>query len=1129
MKKILTIGGWNPHAAKKALLIMKLTFLLMFVAMLHASANVKGQGKVSLKLDKVEISKALNSIEKQGYYRFLYNSRLDAIGHKISIDVSNSDISNVLDKLFVGTELTYKVLENNLIVVLAANQARQDIKITGKITGDNGEPLSNVSITVKGTTRGTTTDNTGTFTLLAPDNGTLVISNIGFVSQEVPISSQSVINVKMVRSNIQLDQVVVVGYGTQRKLDVTGSVGQIKGAEISKQASVNPISGLQGKVAGVQITNTGTPGASPAIKIRGLGTYSSKADPLYVVDGVWVTDVNFLNSADIDNVSILKDASSEAIYGVRGANGVVLITTKKGKGRTSVSYNGTVGWQVANHIPKMVDGHEYAILFNELARATGGTNFLDSSQFGAGTNWFNQGLRNALITNHQVSVNGGSEKSTYNLSLGYLSQEGILKTNKYERYTGNFSNDVQISRFVKAGYTVIGTYSKSHDAPGGIWRDLYTAPPVVPVKFADGSYGDPGYYGLGQSVSNPQVTLDYTNSTTENYHLNANAYLEVKFLDHFTLRGSAGGIYEQNHNRLFTPIYKATATQSSSHNTLETIDYSTRNWIIENTLTYSNTFGDHRVTALAGMTAYRNYYDEVHSRAQDGAISSDPRTWYLGLGAGNTANYVYDVTPPTNGGAQSYPILERVFSYFGRVTYAFKDRYTVTGTIRSDASTKFTSAYGRATLPSVGAAWIMTNEKFMQGQHVFNSLKLKGSWGQVGNSGVPAYVATQTTFTGNGIIWNGSGNIGSGQSITSAVPPILKWEKGEGTDIGLEAAILKNHLDIEADVYNKNTLNFVFPLLFVGSNGYTTIQLPENIGKLRNRGIELSLNWHDNISKDFSYSIGANISYNENRFMRNDIGGAQKLYNGGGGSTGGQLATVTTVGQPVGEFYGYKVIGIFQTADEVNAYKDKNGDAYQPSAQPGDFKYAKLSNNGVGAINGNDRTNIGNPNPRYFYGINTNWAYKEFDLSLDFNGVAGVDLYNANKGLRYGNENFTQDFYDNRWHGAGTSNSYPSVYLGGGQNYYINSWYVESGSYFRIRNIQLGYTLPGNIASRLSIQKLRVYVNAQNPAIFTKYKGFSPEIGASTLNGLGLPGTIGIDNDVYPISAIYNFGVNVTF
>ncbi len=1113
------MGGGSPHAVKKVLLIMKLTFLLVFVAALQVSAHVNGQSKVSLKLNDVALSKALNSIEKQGTYRFLYNSRLESINRKISIDVDNSEIKDVMNHLLAGTQLTYKLLENNLIVVLATDLSQQDIKITGKVTGDNGEPLANVTVQVKGSDKGTTTDFSGNFTLLVPDNATLTFSYIGYNSQDVAVSGQSVFNIKMVPSNKVLDQVVVVGYGTQRKIDVTGSVGQIKGDEIAKQASPNPISGLQGKIAGVQITNVGTPGSSPDIKIRGLGTYSSNASPLYVVDGVWVTDVSFLNPADIDNISILKDASSSAIYGVKGANGVVLITTKKGKGKAVVSYNGTVGWQVATHIPKMADAHEYAIMFNELGRATASTNFLDSSQFGAGTNWFNQELRNALITNHSVTVSGGSEKSTYNLSLGYLDQQGILKTNDYQRYTAKFSNDVEVSRFVKAGYTVIGEYNKSHDAPLGIWRDLYTAPPVLPVKFANGRYGDPGYYGLGQSVSNPQATLDYNNATAKGYHVNGNAYIDIKFLQHFTLHSSAGGIYQQDEQQGFTPIYNATSTQSSTHTTLTEAQLETRNWIIENTLTYSNEWGDHKVTALAGQTAYRNYYDETHATAQDGAITSNSNTWYLGLGSGN-AGSIYDVTP-SNAPPQAYPALERVSSYFGRLTYSYADRYTVTGTLRSDGDSKFTAAHGRALLPSVGAAWVVSNENFLKGQHVFNYLKIKGSWGQVGNSGVPVYVGTQTTTTAGSIIYNNTGVISSSQSIASAIPKPLNWEKSEGTDVGLEATLINNHLNLEADFYNRSTLNFIFPVLFGGDLGYTTQQLVQNVGDLRNRGVEVSATWRQDINKDFTFSIGGNVAYNQNKFIKNTAG-PQKLYAGGTASTGGQLGTVTTVGQPLGQFYGYKVIGIFQSAADVSSYVDKNGTEYQPSAKPGDFKYAKTSNGGLGAIGGNDRVILGNPNPKYVYGINTSWTYKAFDLALDFNGVAGVQLYNANKGLRYGNENWTQDFYNNRWHGAGTSNNNPSVNIGGNQNYYINSWYVESGAYFRIRNVQLGYTLPDVYASKAGIKKVRVFVNAQNPAIFTKYKGFTPEVGGS-------PGSIGIDNNVYPISAIYNCGLNVTF
>jgi TonB-linked SusC/RagA family outer membrane protein len=1123
MKKNLTIEGCSPHAVKKALLIMKLTSLLILVTTLQVSAHVSGQGKVSLKLNQVEISKALHSIERQGTYRFLYNSRLDGVSRKISIDVDNSELRDVLGKLFAGTDLTYKVLENNLIVVISSTLAVQDIRVTGKVTGDNGQALSGVSVSVKGTSRGTTTDNNGNFELTVPENGTLTVSYIGFQSKEVPVNSQSVIDVKLTPSTTVMDQVVVVGYGTQRKLDVTGSVAQIKGSELAKLPSVNPVSGLQGKVAGVQITNSGVPGANPDIKIRGIGTYQSNSQPLYVVDGVWVTDLNFLNSSDIETMSILKDASSEAIYGVRGANGVVLITTKRGsnKGRSVVTYNGTVGFQSANHIPKMANGFEYATMYNELTRNSGGTDFLDSSKFGNGTDWFKEEMRKGIITNHQISVNGGGDKSTYNLSLGYFSQQGLLKTNKYDRYTVSFNNNIDVSKHVRVGYTAIGSYSKSHDVPGGIWRYLYTTPNIVPVKNPDGTYGDPQSFGLGSQIGNPQVLLDYNNATTQKYHINGNGYIDIKFLQHFTLHSSIGGIFNQEQFKNFTPIYQATTNQSSQHNTLTTTDFSTRNWIIENTLTYANTFGDHKITALIGQTAYRNFTGEDHATAQDGTLSSDPTTWYY---SASNPGSIYSVTP-ANAPPQTYPSLERVSSYFGRLTYSFMDRYTITGTLRSDASTKFTTSFGRATLPSVGAAWIVTNESFMKNQHIFDALKIKGSWGQVGNSSIPAYIGTQTTFSGNGTVF-GDGPYLPGQSIASAVPPILNWEKGEGTDIGLEASILHNRLNIEADYYNKKTLNFIFPILYAGQAGLQSQSLAQNAGKLRNQGVELSLSWKDNIGKDWTYSISGNISYNKNKFLQSS-GGSQKIYSGGAGSTGGQLATVTTVGQPIGEFYGYKVAGIFQTAAEVTAYTDKDGNMYQPDAQPGDFKY--VSTTGKGPLSGNDRVPIGNPNPKYVYGFSTTWTYKAFDLGIDFNGVAGVDVYNANKGLRFGSENWTKDFYDHRWHGAGTSNSNPSVALGGRQNYYINSWYVESGAYLRIRNIQLGYTLPKESLSMLGIQSLRIYLNAQNPAIFTKYKGFTPEIGNSLENGGGAPGTLGIDNNVYPLSAVYNLGVNLSF
>ncbi|TDW99942.1 TonB-linked SusC/RagA family outer membrane protein [Dinghuibacter silviterrae] len=1114
------MGRWCPHAVKKAFFIMKLTVLLVLATTLQVSAKVNGQAKISLHLDKVEISRALNSIERQGVYHFLYNSRLSGIEQKVSIDAKEEDVRDVLTQMFTGTDLTYKMLENNLIVVLSAKPAPQDIKVTGRVTGASGESVVGASVTVKGTSNGTTTDYNGGFTLTVPDGGVLVISSIGFKTQEVPVSGQSVINIKMDPSSKVMDEVVVVGYGVQRKIDVTGAVSTVKGDEIARQASVNPISALQGKVAGVQITNSGSPGAAPQILIRGLGTYYGSTGPLYVVDGVWVSDVSFLNPADIETLSVLKDASSEAIYGINGANGVIVITTKKGSrsGKTTVTYNGSVGYQKVTNQVKMADAYQYAVMFNELGRATNSNPvLLDSSQFGTGTNWFDQILRNALVTNHQVDVSGGTDKSSYNFSLGYLYQDGVLKDNDYQRYTARMQNDFQITKNIKLGYTAVGMYATSDDPPGGIWHEIYSAPPVVPVYFKEGNYGDPGYYGLGQAVSNPQVSLDFNHAQSRDYNLTGGAYLDIKFLKHFTWHTNIGGEYIMNASRNYVPVYKATSTQANSVSSLSIINYDTRKWIAENTLTYSNIFGDHSITALVGQHADYYFYDEVHMSAT-GVPNQSSGNWYLGLGNGGSGT-VSDVDPNTYNPA--YPLESTVSSYFGRVQYSYKDRYSLNATMRGDGSSKFIGSNRWGYFPSVGAAWIVTGENFMQNQHVFNTLKVKGSWGKVGNVAIPTFVSTLTSVSGGGysVIYGNTGVISNGVSVASITPPPLAWEKGVGTDIGLEAVTLANRLSIEADYYNKTTQGFVFQVNIPGSVGAATSYIITNVGNIRNRGFELSLNWKDNISKDFSYSIGGNVTINNNQVVSNSAG-SQKIYNGGEGATGGLFTTVTTLGQPIGEYYGYKVVGVFQSAADVAAYKDSKGNLYQPSAQPGDFKYA--STTGVGPISGNDRQYLGNPNPKYTYGINTNWAYKHFDLSVDVQGVADVSVYNANKGLRYGAENWTQDFYNKRWHGAGTSNSYPSVNIGGGTNYNPNSWFVESGSYFRIRNLQLGYTVPSNVLNRPWIQKIRVYADAQNPFNFFKYTGFSPEIG-------GTPGNAGIDNSIYPLYATYRLGVTLTF
>jgi TonB-linked SusC/RagA family outer membrane protein len=988
----------------------------------------------------------------------------------------------------------------------------QEIGVTGKVTsGADGSALPGASVLIKGTTTGVPTDVEGNYYLQVPSKESiLVFSMIGMTAQEIPVGSQTVLNVVLQEDARSLNEVVVVGYGTQRKLDVTGSVVQIKGSEIAKQPSMNAVSGLQGKVAGVQINNSGKPGEAPQIRIRGVGTAYGSANPLYVVDGVWFDDISFLNSADIESMNILKDASSQSIYGVRAANGVVLITTKKGKsGKAVIDYNGYVGYQKVTNQIKMANANEYATMVNELSVINGKTAILDPSKYGEGTDWYHQILRNAMVTNHQISISGGGEKSNYNFSLGYLNQDGIVEKNNFKRYTARLQNDFQVLKNLKVGYTATGSFSKSKDEAGGIFRQLYAAGPVVPVYYADGTYGDPTDYNLGDGNNfNPQVTVDYYNQNTKKTLLTANAYAELTVLKGLTFKTSLGGRYGQDETRSYTPQYVATFKQRNTTSKLEFTRPQTRYWILENTLTYTKDIGKHSFTALLGQSAQRDQFYKLTASALNVPYSREGDL-YLTLGNADGRN----VTDEGDLGTYA--------SYFGRVNYSFNDRYLFNASLRADGSSKFFqggNAWGY--FPSIGAGWVISNEPFMQSQHVFDNLKLRGSWGKIGNASVPSNLSTLTVATGGNLAAIFGGQVNTGASINSIIPPTTYWERGVGTDIGLEGSLLNNRLSLELDYYIKKTERAIFDIPVLTSIGTASGRIVGNQATFQNKGFEAAITWRDNINKDFSYSIGANAGLNNNKVL-SVSSGANPIYDGGVGLTSGALATRTIVGDPIGSFYGYIVDGIFQTQDEISK-------SAQPNAKPGDFKYRDISGTAGkpdGAISSLDRQVIGNPNPKLTYGINTSFNYKTIDLSLDFQGVAKVDIYNANLGWRYGNENFTKDFYDNRWHGSGTSNTYPSANIGGGSNYLPNTFFVQSGSYFRVRNAQLGYTFPQAFNDKLKIRKLRLYANAQNPLNFFKYKGLSPEVRANE----NKPTQAGIDANVYPLSATYNFGINVTF
>jgi len=979
----------------------------------------------------------------------------------------------------------------------------QNITVKGKvIDGGDKTPLPGVTILIKGTQNGTQTDENGNYSISAPANATLVFNFVGYTALEQAVNNQTTLNVSLASSTQQLEQVVVVGYGTQRKIDVTGSVGTVKGEDISKQASVNPVSALQGKVAGVSITNNGTPGSSPQITIRGTSTIYGKTGPLYVVDGVWYDDINFLNPADIANISILKDASSQSIYGIRAANGVVLVTTVKGKkGNAVINYNGSVGVQKVTNQVEMANASEYATAVNEAysLQTPPAAPLFANTNLGAGTDWYNQVLRTAMVNNHQLSISGGSEKSTYNFSLGYLDQDGIVKNNNYKRYTARLANDFQIFEPLKIGYNVAGTYSKSKDAPTTIFRAMYAASPVVPVFNTDGSYGDPNAFNLGNgSNMNPQATLDFFNQNTTKYKINGNVYAELKFLKNFTFKTSIGGDFGQEEVRGYVPKYKATNTQLSTISKLDIDRIENRNWLVENTLTFDKKWNDHSLTVLAGQTAQRNKMYTINADAQNVPYTSEGDL-YLALGDAASRSII------DKGELSTFS------SYFARVNYGYKNKYLLNASIRRDGASQFfgsDNVWGN--FPSIGAGWVISNEEFMKNQNIFSNLKLRGSWGKVGNAGVPFNPSTQTVDQTAALIAIFGGIPYTGASIRTLVPPTLFWERSAGTDIGLEMGFLKNRLNVELDYYNRKTEQAIFDIPVLGSLGTVNSSIIANQADIQNRGFEFLATWADKTSGGLTYSISGNLGINDNKVL-NVTSGANPIYKGGAGLTSGYVSTRTVNNRPIGEFYGYQVAGIFQTDAEAAAW---------PGFKKGDFKYADI--NGDGLIDLRDRVVLGNPNPKFTYGLNTNFAYKNFDLTLDIQGVADVDVFNANLSSRFGNENYTKDFFDHRWTGPGTSNTYPSADLAGGLNNAPNSFYVEKGDYIRLRNIQLGYSLPSAIVNKWKMQRLRVFLNAQNAVNIFGYKGFSPEVG-------GTPTNAGIDTNVYPLFATYNFGVNVTF
>ncbi len=1110
MKKKLTILGIRkPIAIEKALITMKLILLLIIAGVLQASANVNGQNKVSLKLNNIQINQALNSIEKQTNYRFLYNNQLKNLQQKISIELDNADIGEALTKILSGSDLTYKMLENNLIVILSATLTLQDIRITGKITGDNGEALSGVSVTIKGTSRGTTSNNNGEFELTVPENGTLVISYIGYQSQEIAINSQSVINIKLSQSNKPLDQVVVVGYGTQRRRDVTGATATVSGAELVKQPVLTATQAIQGKVAGVQIISSGQPGSQPSVRIRGTGSILGGAEPLYVVDGIITSDITNINNADILSVDILKDASSAAIYGSRGANGVIIITTKQGSSKMQITYNGNVGIQSAEHLVKMANSTQYAKYISD---ASYGLNTITPT--GYSTDWYSLILRTAVQQNHGLSISGSSEKVKYLFNASYSDNQGIIIDNYYKRFTLRSNTEFKLANNLK--FSILGSYTNGINRNvnlGTAYNDAYRAAPIVPGE-VNGKYGNTSLY---QNVGNPLLDINSLYSKTVDNRLNGNASLEFKPISMLTLKSSIGADWDNSENTIYNYAFAADSStfikpggnQSNLISGLTLNSANSLHWFWDNTATLSKRINDHNFSLLGGFSLEK--YSSTWFNASGKGVPPESNLW-------NLDNINQSYAPSVSGNSFPGTPLHRI-SYFGRLNYSYLERYLLTVNFRADGSSNFPQNNRWGYFPSVGVGWIISQEGFMQNQKIFDMLKIRGSWGKVGNDITEAGSAAYSTIllTGLPYFFNGVANVGS---IPSAIKDKnLKWEVVDESDVAVEFALLHSRLSGEFSYYQKVTNNSLIYVAVPGtlgsfnSSGNAQYVLT-NAASVQNKGIEMALNWRDKISSKLGYTIGGNITFNKNNVT--GLNGGQ-AYIDGSVSSSQPYVTKTDIGHPIGSFYVQQMTGVVQSGGFAgNPIYHTNKSGIVDSAYQGSYQ------------------------PKFYYGLNLGLTYGNFDLTIGGYGTYGGKIYNAKKAARNtGLDNIESSVANAYWTSSNLTNTTPAAsFFSTPGSTSASSYFIESGSFFRINNLNLGFNVPATALSHTKvIQSLRIYVSVQNLVTITKYTGFSPEIQSLVspyASNTGVPSntsatSAGVDLNAYPTPRTIIAGINLGF
>ena len=1150
----LTIGCNAPFrgpdpACKQLWLHLIMTFILLTCFLLQADAKgtswnlagiIKYSEKVTFSGKNVSLEKLFNVIEDQTGYVVFYNYIIIQNAKPVTIHAKDFPIEQFLENCLSNQGLKYVIEEKTILITKKDQTSVVEMlpllpppnDVHGHVSDNLGNPMGGATVSIKGTTVSVLTDTSGNFSINAHENSTLIISYAGYKSQEILVSGATIFTVSMQELNNGLDEVVVVGYQSQKRSDITGAVSIVNVGDVSRIPIGFADQALQGQAAGVRVTqSTGQPGDGVAIRIRGVGTINNN-DPLYIVDGIPTKDgINFLSSNDIATITVLKDAASAAIYGSRSANGVVVITTKSGKaGKSQITYNGFYGIQTHGYLTPMVNNQEYVTLYNEAANNdnAGVTNPIllrplipDTLQMD-NTNWLSSIFQNAPIQSHELSINGGSDKAQYFVSGNIFDQDGIVLNSWYKRYTLHTKLNVQLASKVSMGVNVNLSYSdknavgSSGDGYGGnggsVVRYALFRDPAIPIKNPDGSYSDlpayPNFFGDGY---NPVALAVYTDNTEKQYRVFGDIYVQYNILKNLIFKTDLGEDVFINEDRTYNMNY-GTNLRVNSPSVLTETNTTSLNMTWNNTLRYNKTFGENNnLSVLLGTEAISN-----STSSQTGSDrnfpTQIPSLEYLGLGADITSEKVSE-------SLQQWSL----FSLFGNINYNYNSLYYLSFNVRRDGSSRFGPDNRYANFFSGSAGWSLHNEKWFQ--NLFPSVsrtKLRASYGQLGNQDITNYPWAFLVKPGYNYVFGSTPASAQGYTISNRGNPDVKWESSTVADVGLDLAILNDRLSFSADYFVRTTTDMLVqvPLPLIGGSAAPPYQ---NDGSVQNKGFEFELNYRNNGNR-FQYSINANFATLQNKVL--------SLANGapiqGGRIDNGIFATSTAVGHPIGSFYGFQMEGIFQNTADIFKH------AYQgPGVVPGDVMYK--DQNGDGVINQSDRTFLGSAIPLFTYGLTLSMNYSNFDLSIFFQGSYGNKIYSqVDQDIEgfYRPFNLTQRVYDTRWHGEGTSNTMPLVSWDQAANNILepSSRFLQDASYVRLKNLQLGYTIPTKITNRAHLKGLRIYFTTQNLITITKFMGLDPEMHVSNnVNAEPYKGDVaaGIDWGTYPSSRSYIVGVNL--